>query len=188
MQNENIKDWRDIVDSPSKLKYERKYSMVNSHRSRITRATGYAVLAPGASNVRVERKVLIVIDLKSNFDKNTINDFLKQALEFYGKIIGVYLKVYISLFDGEYITKYINLKDYENLEYVETNDNNEYNKIIISAKKNDIDEVLIFTDGKNINDNIKSNDVNIKYCFDTEENNEKAENITMPLKGCFVLK
>ena len=184
MQNENIKDWRDIVDSPSKLKYERKTSMVYSHRSRITRAAGYGVLAPGINNTRVDRKVLIVIDLKSNFDKNIINDFLKQSLEFYNKKLGTYLKVYISLFDGENLTKYKNLKDYENVEYVETNENKDYNKIIISAKKNDIDEVLIFTDGKNINDTLINNNENIKYCFDTEENYKKNESIKMPFKGC----
>ncbi|MBR1454532.1 MAG: hypothetical protein IJ593_07825 [Lachnospiraceae bacterium] len=186
MNNDAKKDWREVVDKPSKLKFEMQQSYANSYRSRITRATNFGLLYPGTRRVRVDKKVLIVIDLKSKFNKDAIDDFLSQALDFYKNEMGAFLKVKVSLFDGENLSNFIDLTDYKALEYgKDTNDSN-YKTIIDISRRNRIDEVLIFTDGNQNDIELNVKDISIKYCFDTLENYERADNILTYNKGYFV--
>ena len=180
------KDWRDVVDKPSKIKFEMKHSYAYAHRSRITRTTNFDVIYPGTKKERVVRNVLIVIDLKSKFSKDIINDFLSQALDYYKGKVGSFLKVKVSLFNGKSLSDIMDLSDYKSLYYTDVTNDSDYNIIIDISRRNKIDEVLIFTD--NIQDDIEINvkDISVKYCFDTEEHCERASNISICDRGYFV--
>lgn len=180
------KDWRKVVESPSKTKFEMKRSYQYAHRNRITRATNFAVIYPGTKRERVARNVLIVIDLKSKFNKDVINEFLTQALDFYKGKMGLYLKVRVSLFDGENLTNLIDLLDYKSLNYVETKNENNFEAIVDVSRREKIDETIILTDGNHDNIKLSAKGISIKYCFDTEEHYEKADKISKLDKGCIV--
>lgn len=182
------KDWRKVVESPSKIKSETKRSYQYAHRSRLTIATNYGAIYPGIKRERVARNILIVIDLKSKLNKDTIDEFLSQALDFYERNIGLFLKVKVSLFDGEKLTDFIDLSDYKSLNYVETTNDSNYETIIDVLRRNKIEEVIIFTDGNDGSMVLNVKDISIKYCFDNEEDYEKADKISKYDKGCIVKK
>lgn len=187
MSNNNLnKDWREVVESPSKIKFETKRSYQYAHRSRLTIATNYEAIYPGIKRERVARNILIVIDLKSKFNKEAIDKFLSQALDYYQDNIGLFLKVKVSLFDGEKLSDFIDLSDYKSLNYVDATNDSNYKTIIDVSRREKIDETIILTDGNHGNIKLSAKGVNIKYCFDTEENYEKADNISIYNKGCIV--
>ena len=187
MSNNNLnKDWREVVENPSKIKFETKRSYQYAHRSRLTIATNYEAIYPGVKRERVARNILIVIDLKSEFNKEVIDEFLSQALDYYQDNIGLFLKVKVSLFDGEKLSDFIDLSDYKSLNYVEATNDSNYKTIIDVSRREKIDETIILTDGNHDNIKLSAKGVSIKYCFDTEEHYEKADNISIYNKGCIV--
>lgn len=189
MSNNNLeKDWRKVVESPSKIKFETKRSYQYAHRSRLTIATNYEAIYPGTRRERVASNILIVIDLKSKFNKEAIDEFLSQALDYYQDNIGLFLKVKVSLFDGEKLTDFIDLSEYKSLNYVEVTNDSNYKTIIDVSRREKIEEVIIFTDGNDNNVVLNVKDISLKYCFDNEEDYEKADKISKYDKGCIVKK
>ena len=49
---------------------------------------------------------------RREFNKEAIDEFLSQALDYYQDSIGLFLKVKVSLFDGEKLTDFIDLSEY----------------------------------------------------------------------------